>query len=56
VTLPSGLQYEVIKQGDGPKPAATNYVMTQYRGTTIDGTEFDSSYSAASRPPLPPTA
>ena len=45
VTLPSGLQYKVIKQGDGPKPAATNYVVTQYRGTLIDGTEFDSSYS-----------
>ncbi len=45
VTLPSGLQYKVIKQGDGPKPAATNYVVTHYRGTTIDGTEFDSSYT-----------
>ena len=41
----SGLQYEVISQGDGPKPAATDTVTVHYRGTLLDGTEFDSSYS-----------
>ena len=44
VTLPSGLQYKIIKEGTGPKPAATDTVVTNYRGTLIDGTEFDSSY------------
>lgn len=43
-TLPSGLQYKVIKAGTGKKPAATDTVTTNYRGTLIDGTEFDSSY------------
>jgi FKBP-type peptidyl-prolyl cis-trans isomerase FklB len=44
VTLPSGLQYKVIKKGSGKKPKATDTVTTHYRGTLIDGTEFDSSY------------
>ncbi|MBP6385103.1 MAG: FKBP-type peptidyl-prolyl cis-trans isomerase [Pseudarcicella sp.] len=43
VTLPSGLQYEIIKAGEGPKPVATNTVKTHYHGTLIDGTVFDSS-------------
>jgi len=43
VTLPSGLQYEVIKQGDGPKPSAHNTVTCHYHGTTITGDVFDSS-------------
>jgi FKBP-type peptidyl-prolyl cis-trans isomerase FklB len=43
-TLPSGLQYKVIKQGTGKKPAAADTVTTHYKGTLIDGTEFDSSY------------
>jgi FKBP-type peptidyl-prolyl cis-trans isomerase FklB len=41
----TGLQYEVITMGDGPKPSATDTVSTHYRGTLINGTEFDSSYS-----------
>lgn len=44
VTLPSGLQYEVITAAEGDKPAATDQVTTHYRGTLIDGTQFDSSY------------
>ena len=43
VTLPSGLQYKVITEGKGPKPAVTQTVVTNYSGTLIDGTEFDSS-------------
>jgi FKBP-type peptidyl-prolyl cis-trans isomerase FklB len=43
-TLPSGLQYKVIKAGTGKKPKLNDTVMTHYRGTLIDGTEFDSSY------------
>jgi FKBP-type peptidyl-prolyl cis-trans isomerase FklB len=43
-TLPSGLQYKVTKAGTGKKPKLTDTVTTQYRGTLIDGTEFDSSY------------
>jgi FKBP-type peptidyl-prolyl cis-trans isomerase len=41
----SGLQYSVMTQGDGAKPLATDQVTVHYRGTLIDGTEFDSSYS-----------
>jgi FKBP-type peptidyl-prolyl cis-trans isomerase len=44
VTLPSGLQYKVLQAGSGPKPAATDSVVCNYRGTLINGTEFDSSY------------
>jgi FKBP-type peptidyl-prolyl cis-trans isomerase FklB len=43
-TLPSGLQYKVIKAGTGKKPKADDSVTANYRGTLIDGTEFDSSY------------
>ena len=43
VTLPSGLQYEVIKEGNGKKPRATDKVKCHYEGTLIDGTLFDSS-------------
>lgn len=42
-TLPSGLQYEIIKEGNGPKPKATDQVECHYHGTLIDGTVFDSS-------------
>jgi FKBP-type peptidyl-prolyl cis-trans isomerase FklB len=44
VTLPSGLQYKILKSGDGPKPTKEQTVKCHYRGTLIDGTEFDSSY------------
>ncbi len=44
VTLRSGLQYKVLKAGDGPKPAAADSVKCNYRGTLLNGTEFDSSY------------
>jgi FKBP-type peptidyl-prolyl cis-trans isomerase FklB len=42
-TLPSGLQYKILKEGTGPKPAASDTVECNYRGTLIDGKEFDSS-------------
>jgi len=44
VTLPSGLQYKILTAGTGPKPTASDTVVCNYRGTFIDGTEFDSSY------------
>jgi len=44
VTLPSGLQYKILTAGNGPKPSAADTVVCNYRGTLIDGTEFDSSY------------
>ncbi len=44
VTLPSGVQYKVLKMGTGKKPKADQTVSVQYRGTLVDGTEFDSSY------------
>lgn len=43
ITLPSGLQYEVITEGNGKKPGATDRVKCHYEGTLIDGTLFDSS-------------
>jgi FKBP-type peptidyl-prolyl cis-trans isomerase FklB len=43
VTLPSGLQYKILAAGTGPKPAASDTVSCNYRGTLIDGKEFDSS-------------
>src|SRR5208282_2195000 len=44
VTLPSGLQYKILTAGTGPKPAATDSVICNYKGTLVNGTEFDSSY------------
>ena len=44
ITLPSGLQYKILKEGNGAKPTATQTVKCNYRGTLIDGKEFDSSY------------
>ena len=44
VALPSGLQYEIITAATGPKPIATDEVTVHYKGTLIDGKQFDSSY------------
>src|SRR6202166_4446791 len=44
VALPDGLQYKILKEGTGPKPTASDSVVCNYRGTLLDGTEFDSSY------------
>jgi len=44
VTLPSGLQYKILKAGDGNKPGLDDKVVCQYRGTLLDGTQVDSSY------------
>ncbi|MEC7283749.1 MAG: FKBP-type peptidyl-prolyl cis-trans isomerase, partial [Pseudomonadota bacterium] len=44
VTTESGLQYEVLEEGEGASPEATDMVKVHYRGTLLDGTEFDSSY------------
>jgi FKBP-type peptidyl-prolyl cis-trans isomerase FklB len=51
VSLPSGLQYKILTEGAGPKPAATDTVLCNYRGTLVNGTEFDSSYKRGQ--PLP---
>jgi FKBP-type peptidyl-prolyl cis-trans isomerase FklB len=44
VTLPSGLEYKILTAGNGPKPTAGDTVTCNYRGTLLNGTEFDSSY------------
>lgn len=44
VVLPSGLQYKILVEGTGKKPKATDKVKVHYKGTLIDGTEFDSSF------------
>jgi FKBP-type peptidyl-prolyl cis-trans isomerase len=46
VTLPSGLQYKILTAGTGPKPTASDSVKCNYKGTLINGTEFDSSYKS----------
>ncbi len=45
ITTASGLQYEVLAEGSGPNPTATSSVTVHYRGTSLDGEEFDSSFS-----------
>lgn len=42
---PSGLQYQMLREGSGPKPTISDRVSVHYRGTLIDGSEFDSSYA-----------
>ena len=44
ITTDSGLQYEVLRQGDGPSPTIDDQVVVHYRGTLTDGTQFDASY------------
>lgn len=45
ITTASGLQYEVIKEGTGPKPKITDVIVAHYKGNLLDGTEVDNSYS-----------
>lgn len=54
-TTASGLQYKVITTGSGPKPTTNDTVITHYRGTLIDGTEFDSSYKRGEPATFPVT-
>jgi FKBP-type peptidyl-prolyl cis-trans isomerase FklB len=44
IELPSGIQYQVLKEGNGPKPKITDKVKAHYRGALLDGKEFDSSF------------
>lgn len=53
VTLPSGLQYKILTPGNGPKPTANDTVVCNYRGTLINGKEFDSSYKRGKPETLP---
>jgi FKBP-type peptidyl-prolyl cis-trans isomerase len=55
VTLPSGLQYKILKAGSGPKPTKDDSVVCNYRGTLIDGKEFDSSYKRGQPATFPVT-
>jgi FKBP-type peptidyl-prolyl cis-trans isomerase FklB len=56
VTLPSGLQYKILTKGRGPKPNASDTVVCNYRGTLINGTEFDSSYKRGQSAKFPVTS
>ncbi|MHB8109192.1 MAG: FKBP-type peptidyl-prolyl cis-trans isomerase N-terminal domain-containing protein [Syntrophorhabdaceae bacterium] len=51
--LPSGLQYQVVKEGDGPVPGIDNMATVNYRGTLINGVEFDNSYRLPEAPSIP---
>jgi FKBP-type peptidyl-prolyl cis-trans isomerase FklB len=55
VTLPSGLQYKILTPGSGPKPTPTDSVVCNYKGTLINGTEFDSSYKRGEPATFPVT-
>ena len=55
MTLPSGLQYKILKEGTGAKPTATDSVECNYKGTLINGTEFDSSYKRGQPATFPVT-
>ena len=55
VTLPSGLQYKILTEGMGPKPTTTDTVSCNYRGTLLDGTEFDSSFKRGQPASFPVT-
>jgi FKBP-type peptidyl-prolyl cis-trans isomerase len=50
VTLPSGLEYKILNRGTGPKPTAADTVVCNYRGTLLDGTEFDSTAKHGGQP------
>jgi FKBP-type peptidyl-prolyl cis-trans isomerase len=55
ITTASGLQYTIIKEGKGPKPRSTDMVSVNYRGTLLDGKEFDSSYKRGQPATFPVT-
>jgi FKBP-type peptidyl-prolyl cis-trans isomerase FklB len=55
IALPSGLQYKILTEGTGPKPTATDTVSCNYRGTLLNGTEFDSSYKRGQPASFPVT-
>ncbi len=55
VTLPSGLQYTILQAGTGPKPTTADSVTVNYRGTLVNGTEFDSSYKRGQPATFPVT-
>jgi FKBP-type peptidyl-prolyl cis-trans isomerase FklB len=50
ISLPSGLQYKIVKAGEGRKPTAEDVAVCQYRATLLDGTEFDNSYKTQTGP------
>ncbi|HEX8816667.1 MAG TPA: FKBP-type peptidyl-prolyl cis-trans isomerase [Terriglobales bacterium] len=55
VTLPDGLQYKILQAGNGPKPTTADSVSVNYRGTLVNGTEFDSSYKRGQAATFPVT-
>lgn len=55
ITLPSGLQYEILTAGTGPVPTAENTVMAHYAGSLINGTEFDNSFKRGEPLEIPVT-